>query len=155
MKWFDVDFTRGVIHVRQTKTDRDRVVPMNREVREMLERQPKASGYVFPSPKTGGRLIDIKHKFDEARTAAGIKDFRFHDLRHTAATRLADAGVNVVVIAEILGHSDIRTTKRYSHAMEEAKREAMEKLAKSGAARQKRVKNKGKEKRQVAQPAVS
>lgn len=155
LRWFDVDFARGVIHVRNTKTDRDRVVPMNKPVREMLKRQPKASGYVFPSPRTGERLVDIKHKFDEARTAAGIKDFRFHDLRHTAATRLADAGVNVVVIAEILGHGDIRTTKRYSHAMEEAKREAVEKLSKSGAARQKRAKKSDKAKRQARQPAVS
>jgi integrase len=136
LKWFDVDFTRGVIHVRQTKTDKDRDVPMNQTMRQMLESRPRASGYVFPSPRTGGRLIDIKHKFDEARTSANIKDFRFHDLRHTAATRLADAGVNVVVIAEILGHGDIRTTKRYSHAMEESKREAVEKLAVSGKPRQ-------------------
>ena len=155
LMWFDVDFARGVIHVRNTKTDRDRVVPMNKAVCEMLERQPKASGYVFPSPRTGERLVDIKHKFDEARMAAGISDFRFHDLRHTAATRLADAGVNVVVIAEILGHGDIRTTKRYSHAMEEAKREAVEKLSKSGAARQKRAKKSAKAKRQARQPAVS
>jgi integrase len=144
-----VDFARGVVHVRNTKTDKDRVVPMNKAVREMLERQPKASGYVFPSPKTGGRLIDIKRKFDEARRVAKITDFRFHDLRHTAATRLADAGVNVIVIAEILGHSDIRTTKRYSHVMEEAKREAVEKLAETGAERQKHAKSQGKEKRQA------
>lgn len=129
--------------------------PINKAVREMLERQPRKSGYVFPSPRTGERLVDIKHKFDEVRTAAKISDFRFHDLRHTAATRLADAGVNVVVIAEILGHSDIRTTKRYSHAMEEAKREAVEKLAESKPARQKRAKNQGKAKRQAAQPTVS
>ena len=51
--------------------------------------------------------------------AAKILDCRFHDLRHTAATRLADAGVNVIVMAEILGHGDIMTTKRYSHAMDE------------------------------------
>lgn len=121
----------------------------------MLEGLPKASSYVFPSPKTGERLIDIKRKFDEARTAAKIADFRFHDLRHTAATRLADAGINVIVIAEILGHGDIRTTKRYSHAMEEAKREAVEKLAETGAERQKRAKSKGKEKRQAGKPAVS
>ncbi len=61
--------------------------------------------------------------------AAKIVDFHFHDLRHTAATRLADAKANIVVIAEILGHGDIRTTKRNSHAMDEAKREAVEKLA--------------------------
>jgi hypothetical protein len=55
---------------------------------------------------------------------------------------MADAGVNVVVISEILGHGDIRTTKRYAHAMDEAKREAVEKLAKSGSARQTPVKTK-------------
>ena len=53
---------------------------------------------------------------------------------------MADAGTNVVVIAEILGHGDIRTTKGYAHALEEAEREAVEKLAKSGAARQNVVK---------------
>lgn len=141
LRWFDVDFARGVIHVRDTKTARDRVVPMNAAVREMLERQPKKGGHVFPSPKTGGQLVDIKRPFGVACEAAKVTDLRFHDLRHTAATRLADAGVNVIVIADVLGHGDIRTTKRYSHAMEESKREAMEKLTKIGAARQSPVKN--------------
>lgn len=155
LRWFDVDLTRGVIHVRNTKTARDRVVPMNAAARSMLERLPKTSGYVFPSPKTGERLVDIKKKFNEACETAKIENFRFHDLRHTAATRMADAGVNVIVIAEILGHSDIRMTKRYSHAMAEAKREAVEKLAKPAASRQKSAKSKGKEKRQGARPAVN
>jgi hypothetical protein len=61
----------------------------------------------------------------------------------------------VIVIAEILVHGDIRTTKRYSHAMEEAKREAVEKLAKSGAAGQDSAKSEEKEKRQARKPAVS
>ena len=56
---------------------------------------------------------------------------------------MAAAGLNLVAIAEILDHGDIRTTKRYSHAMEEAKREAVERLAKSGVAGQNGVKNKG------------
>jgi integrase len=141
LRWFDVDFSRGVIHVRDTKTAKDRDVPMSGAVREMLERQPKTGGHVFPSPKTGGQLVDIKRPFGLACDAAKIKDLRFHDLRHTAATRMADAGINVVVIAEILGHGDIRTTKRYAHAMDEAKREAVEKLSKSGANRQTGVKN--------------
>jgi len=150
LRWFDVDFSRGLIHVRDTKTAKDRDVPMSGAVREMLERQPKTSGHVFPSPKTGGQLVDIKRPFGLACDAAKIKDLRFHDLRHTAATRMADAGINVVVIAEILGHGDIRTTKRYAHAMEEAKREAMEKLSKSGAARQTGVKNEEGQPGQVA-----
>ncbi len=128
---------------------------MNASVREMLEMQPKTSGHVFPSPKTGGQLIDVKYKFDEARTAAGIADFRFHDLRHTAATRLADAGVNIVVIADILGHGDIGTTKRYSHATDEAKREALEKLTGKGANSQKSAKSARKEKRQAGGLAVN
>lgn len=114
---------------------------MSEAVRAILERRPKTAAYVFPSPKTGRQLVDIKRPFGLACDAAKVKDLRFHDLRHTAATRMADAGINVVVIAEILGHGDIRTTKRYSHAMEEAKREAVEKLAKSGANRQTSVKN--------------
>ncbi|MGB8509816.1 MAG: site-specific integrase [Pyrinomonadaceae bacterium] len=150
LRWFDVDFPRGVIHVRDTKSAKDRVVPMNAAVREMLERQPKTSGHVLPSPKTGGQLVDIKNPFGAACETAKIKDLRFHDLRHSAATRMADAGVNIVVIAEVLGHGDIRTTKRYSHAMEEAKREAVEKLAGKGSARQTSVK---KEKRQAGGPA--
>jgi integrase len=108
----------------------------------MLERQPKRSGIVFPSPKTGRQLVDIKWPFGgEACQAAGITSLRFHDLRHTAATRLADAGINVIVLAELLGHSDIRTTKRYSHAMDEAMRAAVEELAETGAARQTSVKS--------------
>jgi integrase len=83
--------------------------------------------------------------------AAKIRDFRFHDLRHTAATRMADAGANVIVIAEILGHGDIRTTKRYSHAMDESKRAAVGKLAETGAHSQKPVK---KQKRQAGRLAV-
>ena len=59
----------------------------------------------------------------------------------TAVTRMADAGVNVNVVAELLGHGDIRTTHRHSHALEKAKREAVEKLAKSGAAPQNGLKN--------------
>jgi integrase len=55
--------------------------------------KPK-SEYVFPSPKTGGKLDNIKRSFRRAVTEAGIEDFRFHDLRHTAATRMADAGAD-------------------------------------------------------------
>jgi hypothetical protein len=55
-------------------------------------------------------------------------DFHFHDLRHTAATRMADAGADPFTLAAILGHSDIRMTARYTHATDEAKRRAVEML---------------------------
>ena len=59
---------------------------------------------------------------------AKIEDFRFHDLRHTAATRMAEAGVDIRTIAEFLGHSTIQMTMRYAHATDDAKRRAAEAL---------------------------
>jgi integrase len=146
LQWFDVDFTRDVIQVRQTKTGKNRIVPMNKTVSQMLERLPKASGYVFPSPKTGGRMVDLKGRFMSALSTAKIKDFRFHDLRHTAATRMGDKGADAFTLASILGHSDIRMTARYTHATDEAKHRAVGNLVESGAASQKTVKKAGREK---------
>jgi len=77
---------------------------------------------VFPSPKTEGRLVDVKFRFDKAKRAAELKDFRFHDLRHTAATRMADGGADAFALAEIFGWSDVRMALRYTHATAESKR---------------------------------
>ena len=129
LKWFDVDFTRGSIHVRRTKTGKDRFVPMNSRLRGLLESLNRSNEYVFPSPKTGVALIDVKRQFDKAKHAAGLSDFRFHDLRHTAATRMADDGASAFTIAAILGHSDIRMTSRYTHATDRATRAAVESLS--------------------------
>ena len=64
-----------------------------------------------------------------ACSEAEIADFRFHDLRHTAATRMAEAGVDAFTIAAILGHSNVQMTARYAHATVEARRRAVEVLA--------------------------
>lgn len=60
---------------------------------------------------------------------ANIKNFRFHDLRHTAVTGMVDSGIDMVVIKEILGHSNIQTTMRYAHALESVKIKAIELLS--------------------------
>ncbi|HEX5836035.1 MAG TPA: tyrosine-type recombinase/integrase, partial [Pyrinomonadaceae bacterium] len=57
---------------------------------------------------------------------AGIEDFHFHDLRHTFATRLGDAGCNVTTIARLLGHSNIQMSMRYTHASDDSLRNAVE-----------------------------
>src|ERR1044072_2105237 len=80
LTWFDVDWSRGLLHVRVSKNGKDRFVPINQTVRMMLERLPRTSEYVFPSPRTEGRLIDVKFRFDKAKREAGIRDLRFHDL---------------------------------------------------------------------------
>lgn len=109
---------------------------MNTRVRGVLNLQPRTSEYVFTSPRTKGRLVDLKKGFNAARSAAGIPDFQLRDLRHSCATRLSDCGEELVTVAEILGHTDIRMTKRYSHAMHERKRQALEKLAATSNLRQ-------------------
>jgi len=96
--------------------------------KEALEGLSRTSEYVFPSPKTKGRLVDVKRRFDLAKSEAGIRDFRFHDLRHTAATRMADCGADAFTLAAIFGWSDVRMALRYTHATDEAKRRAVENL---------------------------
>jgi len=130
LTWFDVDLSRGLLRVRVSKNGKDRFVPINQTVRRMLEGLPRTSEYVFPSPKTEGRLIDIKSSFDKAKKEARSRDFCFHDLHHTAATRMADGGADAFALAEIFGWSDVRMALRYTHATDEAKRRAVENLAK-------------------------
>lgn len=154
LTWFDADLNRNVLNVRQTKTGKDRVIPMNDTVRLMLESMSKTNEFVFTSPRTNGKLIDLKKGFRKALENAKIFDLHFHDLRHTFATRLADAGIPLSVIAELLGHSDIRMTKRYSHATDKAKREAVQILPDFGSDKQVLSKPDENEKRQVIQLAL-
>jgi integrase len=135
LRWSHVDFQRGVIHVTKTKTGKDRDVPINSEVRTiLLELQSKAKeeNHVFNNPKTGLNLTDVKTGFKGACKDAGLGDFRFHDLRHTAGTRLADVGADGFTIAEILGHGSLQMTRRYTHATDARKRRAVEALASFG-----------------------
>src|SRR2546430_6091175 len=132
LKWFDVDFNRRIVHVRQSKSGRPRVIPLNATTQTLLEGLPKTSEYVFPSPKKSERRVnDVGRQFERAVKNAKIADFHFHDLRHTAATRMADAGADPFTLAAILGHSDIRMTARYTHATDEAKRRAVDRLVKA------------------------
>lgn len=128
LAWTDVDFDRRTILVQQSKSGRKRMVPMNATVSEMLKNMVRRGDLVFPSPKTGGRLDNIKRSFGRAMREAKIENFKFHDLRHTAATRMADAGADAFTLMKILGHSDIRMTSRYTHATDSAIRKAVENL---------------------------
>jgi len=89
---------------------------------------PKTSEQVFPSPKTGGRVVDVGRQFERAVNDVGLGNFRFHDPRHTAATRMADKGVDPFTLAYIFGWSDIRMAMRYTHATNATMREAVRTL---------------------------
>jgi len=94
-----------------------------------LHRETGHTEYVFFNDKTKKPRTDLKNGFSTACRVAGLDDFRFHDLRHTAATRLADAGTNTREIMAILGHRCIQTSARYTHATDEGLRRAVEALA--------------------------
>jgi integrase len=73
-------------------------------------------------------LKDIRTAFKNACDRAGIKNLRFHDLRHTFATRLVLAGVDLATVSKLLGHSTITMTMRYAHPTPEALKKAVSKL---------------------------
>ena len=75
-------------------------------------------------------LKDIRTAFKNACNRAGIKNLRFHDLRHTFATRLVLAGVDLASVSKLLGHSTIQMTMRYAHPTPEALKSAVSKLNK-------------------------
>jgi len=124
-----VDFQRSVIWVPNAKTGREYSLPMSQELREImlgLVRENPAGEYVFVNPDTGKPYVDLKKGFAEACRKAGITDLHWHDLRHTFGTRLAEAGYSEATIADLMGHTDRKTTARYTHGTERAKREAVE-----------------------------
>jgi integrase len=137
LRWANVDLARGLIHVmnshrEQTKSGHSRSIPINQIAREelvSLHQQSDDTEYVFVNRQTGEPRTDVKTGFRSACRDAGVNDFRFHDLRHTAATRLGDAGVDARRIMAILGHRCIQTSARYTHATDEGLRRAVETLA--------------------------
>lgn len=120
----DIDWSRRIVHVRDPKNGRDRAIPLNDEARRVLEGMPETKA---------GELIfdcgDIKRAWASACRIAEIEDLHFHDLRHTFATRLADAGADAFTIAALLGHTTIQMTSRYTHATDQGKVAALENLA--------------------------
>jgi integrase len=124
-----VDFQRGQIWVPNAKTGSEYPVPMSPEVREVMQasvRSNPESEYVFINPHTGRPYRDLSKGLDAACRAAGITDLHWHDLRHTFGTRMAEAGHGDATIAELMGHADRKTTARYTHGTEAAKRSAVE-----------------------------
>lgn len=134
LSWHHVDFVRGVIHVVNTKSAKDRIIPMSGQVRALLLSQralSRRAGPVFTTKRTKRAIVDVKKAFAAACSEAGIADFHFHDLRHTFATRLGDQGNTARTIAALLGHSNTQMTDRYTHATDDALRAAVECAGKS------------------------
>lgn len=118
LKWIDVDLQRGTILLRETKNDTSRCVPLIGHAKQLLEDLSKVrridTVLIFPNLRGKGP-VELKRPWDTAIDAAGLEDFRFHDLRHTAASYLAMNGATTVEIAAVLGHKTLDMVRRYSH----------------------------------------
>jgi len=129
LTWADVDLENRVLTIRKSKNNEIKIIPINGFLYETLVALPKNgdSQPVFTG-SDGKPYVDIKRSFATALKKAGIKNFRFHDLRHTFASHLVMAGVDIRAIQELMGHKDIRMTMRYSHLSDAHLREAVKKL---------------------------
>lgn len=131
LKWSDVDLDRRILTVRGhgAKSGQTRHIPLNDEAHAVLDGwQPEAAhGLVFPG-RDGRRLDTIKTAWAGVLNAAGIVGFRFHDLRHSFASKLVMAGVDLNTVRELLGHSDLKMTLRYAHLAPEHKAQAVARL---------------------------
>ena len=129
LKWDNVDFRRGIATLPDTKNGEKREVPLNAIAMRTLNAVPRRSGspYVFCN-KEGEPYGDIKKSFLTAVENSSIINFHFHDLRHTFASHLVMAGIDLNTVRELLGHKSLEMTLRYSHLSPDHKKRAVEVL---------------------------
>ncbi|MBF0256870.1 MAG: site-specific integrase, partial [Gammaproteobacteria bacterium] len=139
LEWSRVDLKNGLIYLGgiHTKSKKRRSIPINKESREALLVQARFRAMECPdSPwvfchADGERIGSVKRSFATACKSTGIKDFRFHALRHTFAAWLVTAGVPLTGVRDLLGHSSITMTEKYAHLAPERVREAVAVLDKA------------------------
>jgi integrase len=124
LTWDNLDLQNGFILLDQTKNGERREIPINATLREILEElfrgtkeRPRRIDvpWVFYDPSSGKPYQSVKRSFASACRRAKIKDFTFHDLRHTFASHLVMAGVDLATVKELLGHKTLTMTLRYAH----------------------------------------
>jgi integrase len=133
LTWQNVDMSRAQITViaETAKTGKTRYIPMNSEVHQVLSdwkaQTEGKSGLVFVG-KNGGKFDNVKRSWEQVLKDAEIEDFRWHDMRHTFASRLTMANVDLNTVRELLGHADYNMTLRYAHLAPSHKAAAVERL---------------------------
>lgn len=100
-----------------SKTGKSRHVPLSQAAIDIIRQVPVYTDwpYLLPNPETKKPYTDIKHPWATARRAAGLPGLRVHDLRHSAASFMINAGIDLFAVGRVLGHADHKSTMRYSH----------------------------------------
>ena len=140
--WADVDWERKSWRIPKTKSGKIRHIPLSVGALQLLGtlrdqsapmgevghqiRAEWARRPIFANPKTGLPYVSFFYSWDAARKRAGLPDLRVHDLRHSFASFLVNAGRSLYEVQELLGHADIRTTSRYAHLSRDRLFEAVE-----------------------------
>jgi integrase len=131
LTWKDIDFRRNTMVLEETKNGDRRCVPLPRHVIQLLKEQDKVrrldTHLLFPRTD-GKKPVDLRKPFTRAATAAGLEDFHFHDLRHTAASYLAMSGASLLEIAAILGHKTLSMVQRYAHLTQQHTSNVIERM---------------------------
>lgn len=133
LRWCDVDLERGEAVLHESKNgDRRVLVLLPQVIEEMLRFAPKdratSTALVFRSRLRPSQPYAVAKVFHEAIAAATIKGFRFHDLRHTAASYMAQQGASLLEIADTLGHRQLRMVQRYAHLNTDSRRKLMKRV---------------------------
>ena len=128
LRWPQINFERALITLQLTKNDELRSVPLTGRAFDLLKTLSKGkrsdTDLVFPS-NSGEKPLEIAKAWTTAVKKAGVADFRFHDLRHTAASYLAQGGATGLDIAAVLGHKTLAMVKRYAHLSESRVRQVV------------------------------
>ena len=116
LRWNDIDFDRRTAYVATTKNGQPKVLPLTDSViKELQLFDTKDNSLIFASKVKEDVPYCFTKPWKKALEDAEIKDFRFHDLRHSCASYLAQSGASLLEIADVLGHKQISVTKRYAH----------------------------------------
>ncbi len=134
LRWSSVDMQKGILNILAQKTGKMRTVPLNTKARNVLDAwaMGRKNDCVFYNHDTGMPFVDLKAGFALACRKAGISDVSWHTLRHTFASRLIDRGVDIVTVQQLLGHSTVTVTMRYTHSNLDSKKAAVAKLVSFG-----------------------
>lgn len=128
LQWQDVDLARGLLTVVASKNDKGRTIPLPDGVLSVLRKLPRQGEHVFGTGKRYAQGI-LRKPLKRACEVAGItKPVTPHVLRHTYASQLVMAGVDLVTVAELLGHSSLAMVRRYAHLSEDHRINAARKL---------------------------
>jgi len=120
-RWEHFDLERRSWRIHTSKSGKARYVPLSTSVLEVLGQLPRWPGcpYVVPNPKTREPYVSVFYSWNTARKQAGLPEVRMHDLRHSMASNMVNSGRSIYEVAKVLGHTQLKTSQRYSHLSQE------------------------------------